>query len=80
MNELQELYQQVIIDHNKNPKNFGTLEHATHVAEGYNPLCGDKVNIYLQIENDRVKDIRFNGKGCAISKSVCFYYDDIIER
>jgi nitrogen fixation NifU-like protein len=67
--ELKELYQQVILDHNKSPRNFGKLEHANHSAEGYNPLCGDKVNVYIQMENDVVKDISFQSSGCAISRA-----------
>jgi nitrogen fixation NifU-like protein len=69
MDDLRELYQQVILDHNKNPKNFGKLEHANRTAEGYNPLCGDRVNLYVQVEADRIKDISFTGSGCAISKA-----------
>ena len=67
--ELKELYQQVILDHNKSPRNFGKIEHANHTAEGYNPLCGDKINVYMKIENEIVKDITFLGSGCAISKA-----------
>ena len=67
--ELKELYQQVILDHNKSPRNFGKLEHANQTAEGYNPLCGDKVNIYLEIENNIIKDISFQSSGCAISRA-----------
>ena len=69
MDELRELYQQVILDHNKHPKNFKSLEGATHTSEGYNPLCGDRVNIFLQVEGDRIDDIGFQGSGCAISKA-----------
>ena len=69
MNDLRELYQQLILDHNQSPKNFGRLDDPTHVGHGHNPLCGDKLDLYLQIEDDLVKDIRFNGTGCAISKS-----------
>ena len=69
MEDLRELYQQVILDHNKNPKNFLKLEKANHTAEGYNPLCGDRVNVYLQVEDDVIKDISFQGSGCAISKA-----------
>jgi nitrogen fixation protein NifU and related proteins len=68
-NELRELYQQVILDHNKSPRNFKILEHSNHFAEGYNPLCGDKIDIYLQVEDNIVKDISFQGQGCAISKA-----------
>ena len=67
--ELKELYQQVILDHNKSPRNFKKLEDANHHAEGHNPLCGDHLDVYLQLENDVVKDISFIGNGCAISKS-----------
>ena len=67
--ELKELYQQVILDHNKSPKNFRKLENASQHAEGYNPLCGDHVDIYLIVENNLIKDISFKGEGCAISKA-----------
>jgi nitrogen fixation protein NifU and related proteins len=69
MSELSELYQQVILDHNKKPRNFHSLEIATHRAEGYNPLCGDHLTVYLQLEDGTVKDIGFEGSGCAISKA-----------
>lgn len=69
MSELSELYQQVILDHNKKPRNFRKLEHANHRAEGYNPLCGDHLTIYLNLEGDAVKEIAFEGSGCAISKA-----------
>mgnify|MGYP005844616409 CR=1 FL=1 len=67
--ELKELYQQVILDHNKSPRNYGKLDNPNHSAEGYNPLCGDKVNVYLEIENNIVKDISFQSSGCAISRA-----------
>ena len=69
MSELRELYQQVILDHNKKPRNFRKLETANRVAEGYNPLCGDQLNVYMQLEDEVVKDISFEGSGCAISKA-----------
>jgi nitrogen fixation NifU-like protein len=69
MSELSELYQQVILDHNKKPRNFRKLENANHSAEGYNPLCGDHLTVYLQLENEAVKDVSFEGSGCAISKA-----------
>jgi len=69
MSELSELYQQVILDHNKKPRNFRRLENANHTAEGYNPLCGDQLTVYLDLENDQVKDVGFEGSGCAISKA-----------
>ena len=69
MSELSELYQQVILDHNKKPRNFHKLENANRKAEGFNPLCGDHLNVYLNIDGDRVTDISFEGSGCAISKA-----------
>ena len=69
MSELSELYQQVILDHNKKPRNFRKLEAANRTAEGYNPLCGDQLTVYMQLEDEVVKDISFEGSGCAISKA-----------
>lgn len=69
MDELRELYQEIILDHNRNPKNFKKLSAATHTAEGYNPLCGDKINLYFEVEDGRIKDVGFEGSGCAISKA-----------
>ena len=67
MFDLKDLYQEVIIDHNRSPRNFGKLENPTQVAEGYNPLCGDKLNLYLTTEDDLITDVSFDGSGCAIS-------------
>ena len=67
MSELMDLYQEVILDHNKRPRNFHELEAANRVADGFNPLCGDKVRVYLELEGDVVKDVGFSGSGCAIS-------------
>ncbi len=68
MFDLRDLYQQVIVDHNKSPRNFGKLEHYNHEADGYNPLCGDKLHIYLDLdEQGRIADVSFEGEGCAIS-------------
>ena len=69
MSDLSELYQEVIIDHNRSPRNFHKLEGADRTAEGYNPLCGDQVIVYLKMEGDVIKDISFQGAGCAISKA-----------
>lgn len=69
MNDLQELYQQVIIDHNHNPRNFHEIEHPSHSAKGHNPLCGDKIDIYLTIKDDIIIEVSFMGSGCAISKA-----------
>jgi nitrogen fixation NifU-like protein len=65
--EIKDLYQQVIVDHSKRPRNFRPLENADRKVEGYNPLCGDKITIYVKLENGVVKDISFEGSGCAIS-------------
>ena len=69
MEEFRDLYQEVILDHNRNPRNFGKLERANRIVEGRNPLCGDHYTIYLLLEDDIVKDIKFDGAGCAISKA-----------
>ncbi len=69
MSELSELYQQVILDHNKKPRNFRKLETANRSAEGFNPLCGDQLTVYMQMEDGVVKDLSFEGSGCAISKA-----------
>lgn len=65
--DLRELYQDVILDHNKNPRNAGTLPDADRTADGHNPLCGDKVRVFVTLDGDRVGDVRFDGVGCAIS-------------
>ncbi len=67
MSELSNLYQDVILDHAKRPRNFHPIPDADHHANGYNPLCGDKVTIYLTLVDDRITDISFQGSGCAIS-------------
>jgi nitrogen fixation NifU-like protein len=69
MADLDDLYQEVILDHNKSPRNFRAMAGANRKAEGYNPLCGDHVTVYLQLENGLIKDISFQGSGCAISKA-----------
>jgi nitrogen fixation protein NifU and related proteins len=69
MSDLSELYQEVILDHNRSPRNFRRLEGASHHAEGYNPLCGDRVTVFVRIEDDRIADVTFEGSGCAISKA-----------
>ena len=67
MDVLTELYQEVILDHNRRPRNFGEPEEFSHDAEGYNPLCGDRVEVYLDVKDGRVADVHFKGNGCAIS-------------
>ncbi len=66
---LNELYQELILEHNRSPRNFKKIENPTHHADGFNPLCGDHYEISLKIEGDRISDIGFHGSGCAISKS-----------
>jgi nitrogen fixation NifU-like protein len=67
VNELQELYREVILDHNREPRNFGELAGASRVVDGVNPLCGDKVTLYVKLNGDVIEDVRFKGSGCAIS-------------
>ena len=67
MGELRDLYQEVILDHSRRPKNFGELAGANRQAEGYNPLCGDRETVYVRLEDDVLKDVGFRGQGCAIS-------------
>ena len=67
MTGLSELYQEVILDHNNSPRNFREIDGATQIAEGYNPLCGDRAVVYLQLDNEVIGDISFQGSGCAIS-------------
>jgi nitrogen fixation NifU-like protein len=69
VSELSELYQDVILDHNRKPRNFRELPEATRKAEGYNPLCGDHLTVYLRLDGDVIRDISFLGSGCAISKA-----------
>ncbi len=69
MSDLRELYQEVILDHNRRPRNFQKLEGANRTAEGYNPLCGDQITVYLRLEDDMVSGVSFEGSGCAISKA-----------
>ncbi len=69
MAELRDLYQEVILEHSKHPRNFRELESANHHAEGFNPLCGDHFTIYVDVEDGRIRDIAFQGSGCAISKA-----------
>ena len=69
MPDLKELYQQVILDHNKNPQNFHKVEDANRKAEGYNTLCGDRITLYVRLEDDKIADVGFEGTGCAIFKA-----------
>ncbi len=69
MSDLRELYQQVILDHNRNPRNFRELPAATRRVEGYNPLCGDHYTVFVALDGDQIRDVSFTGNGCAISKA-----------
>ena len=69
MTDLRDLYQEVILDHNRSPRNFGPLENADHQADGYNPLCGDRLSIAVNVDDGVVTDVRFKGSGCAISQA-----------
>jgi len=77
--ELRDLYRELILDHARNPRNFGKLEKATHRAEGINPLCGDKLKLYLRIaDNDRISAVTFEGSGCAISVASASLLTEIV--
>lgn len=67
MFDLKDLYQEVIVDHNRSPRNFGKMDNADRVTEGFNPLCGDRLNLYLKLDNNKISDMSFDGSGCAIS-------------
>jgi nitrogen fixation protein NifU and related proteins len=69
MSDLRELYQQVILDHNKNPRNFHEMADATSSVDGYNPLCGDHYKVFVKIDGNTIQDVSFTGNGCAISKA-----------
>jgi nitrogen fixation protein NifU and related proteins len=69
MSELTDLYQEVILDHNRRPRNFRVVESASRTQEGYNPLCGDRLTLFVALDGDRIADVAFQGSGCAISKA-----------
>jgi len=69
MSEINDLYQEIILDHNKNPRNWGKIDNPTNFAEGFNPLCGDKIDLYVVFSDNSIKEIKFVGNGCAISKA-----------
>lgn len=79
MSELSDLYQEVILDHNKNPRNFREIENADKTADGKNPLCGDALRVYVSLEGDKVKDVAFKGSGCAISKASASMMTQVIK-
>ena len=79
MADLRELYQQVILDHNRSPHNFRKLEEPSRVAVGKNPLCGDQLLLYLKLEGDMIRDVAFEGSGCAISKASASLMTDSVK-
>lgn len=79
MSDLSDLYQEVILDHNRRPRNFGPLTDATRVAHGHNPLCGDRLTLYVKIDGDRLDAISFEGSGCAISKASASLMTDAVK-
>lgn len=79
MSDLDALYQEVILDHSKRPRNYRVIEEADHRADGYNPFCGDKFTLYLKMEGDRIADISFQGAGCAISTASASILTEILK-
>jgi nitrogen fixation protein NifU and related proteins len=75
----RELYQDIILDHGRKPRNFHALPHPSHSAQGHNPLCGDRVTVYLEIEGDRIKDVSFEGRGCAISTASASLMTEVLK-
>ena len=79
MSELSDLYQEVILDHNRRPRNFRVLDAATHQAEGHNPLCGDRLELFLTVDDGVITDVGFLGSGCAISKASASIMTDCLK-
>ena len=77
--DLSDLYQEVILDHNRRPRNFHVLADASHSAEGFNPLCGDRLTLYLKLDGDTIADVSFEGAGCAISKASASMMTDALK-
>ncbi len=77
--DLTDLYQEIIIDHNRSPHNFHDMEEATHRAEGFNPLCGDRLTVYMKVEDGRITDASFKGSGCAISVASASLMTDMLK-
>jgi nitrogen fixation NifU-like protein len=76
---LRELYQDIILDHGRHPRNFHALDPATHSARGHNPLCGDRVTVYLQVDGDKIADVSFEGRGCAISTAAASLMTEVLK-
>ena len=79
MSELSDLYQQAVLDHNNRPRNFGRLENANGSAQGYNPLCGDIINVEVVLEGDKISEVGFQGEGCAISKASASMMTELVK-
>jgi nitrogen fixation protein NifU and related proteins len=79
MSDLRDLYQEVILDHNKRPRNFRVMDDASARADGHNPLCGDRVTVFVRVEGDRIADVSFQGSGCAISKASASLMTDSVK-
>jgi nitrogen fixation protein NifU and related proteins len=79
MSELNDLYQEVIIDHSMHPHNYHAMADASRKAEGYNPLCGDQVTVYLKLDGDKIQDVSFEGRGCAISKASASVMTEVLK-
>ena len=79
MDELRELYQEMLLDHHKHPRNYGKVDDANRKAEGYNPLCGDRVTVYLLMKDNVIEDIAFEGVGCAICKASCSVMTELVK-
>src|SRR5580693_1507043 len=77
--ESRELYQDIILDHGRKPRNFHALEHPSHFAHGHNPLCGDRVTVYLELDGDKIKDVSFEGRGCAISTAAASLMTEVLK-
>jgi nitrogen fixation NifU-like protein len=79
MIDLRELYQDIILDHGRHPRNFRAIEQPTHFAHGHNPLCGDRVTIYMTLDGDRIADVAFQGRGCAISTAAASLMTEVLK-
>ena len=79
MSDLRDLYQEVILDHNRHPRNFGELDGADRHADGYNPLCGDRLAVYVNLDGETISDVSFLGSGCAISKASASLMTDAVK-
>jgi nitrogen fixation protein NifU and related proteins len=77
--DLRELYQDIILDHGRHPRNFRAIENPTHKAQGYNPLCGDRVTVYLRLDGDCIADVSFEGRGCAISTAAASLMTEVLK-